>query len=256
MAQTSSRTPIHSSKLIRFLTDLDLAEVEASPQHFAERLGQLFDFSDALILSSALEESVPSNLSSTVIDGESALRDAASLKEGFLLARRNLVNSVIKSCSPTEGATRIKLPAIKTSATVTYEPYRRFYLAHQQDIDGRTRHLRTNVRNALSHASPALSQLANLDATLDDILWERSRKLFSTIPTLLEKRFEHWRNTHSKTLGDSQHVDDPARWMLPDQWLGRYCSEMQSLLLAEVDIQLQPVLGLVEAFNNEVHRKQ
>jgi hypothetical protein len=71
-----------------------------------------------------------------------------------------------------------------------YEPYRRFYLAHQGEMESCVRSLRTSVRQALSRASTTLKQLAALDEALDKILCVRQRQLLSTVPLLLERRFE------------------------------------------------------------------
>ncbi|HCB41034.1 MAG TPA: DUF3348 domain-containing protein, partial [Gammaproteobacteria bacterium] len=38
-------------------------------------------------------------------------------------------------------------------------------------------------------------------------------------------------------------------------WLQQFRKDVQALLLAELDLRLQPVLGLVEALEREVSRK-
>jgi hypothetical protein len=39
-------------------------------------------------------------------------------------------------------------------------------------------------------------------------------------------------------------------------WLTRFCNDMQMLLLAEMDLRLQPTMGLIEAFDNKINNKQ
>jgi len=61
----------------------------------------------------------------------------------------------------------------------------------------------------------------------------------STVPLLLEKHFERLRKANRET---------PAS---DDAWLAEYCKDMQSVLLAELNLRLQPVEGLLEALRNE-----
>jgi hypothetical protein len=96
-----------------------------------------------------------------------------------------------------------------------------------------------------------LQHLATLDGAFEGILSEREARLLATLPQLLKKRFEHLRMLHLKTLVDTQQVDNPAQWMQPGAWLERFCHELQTVLLAELDVRLQPALGLLEALNNE-----
>ena len=51
--------------------------------------------------------------------------------------------------------------------------------------------------------------------------------------------------------GSGAPPDDPARWMQPGGWLVRFCAEMQRVLLAELDLRLMPVAGLVAAVDKE-----
>ena len=132
-----------------------------------------------------------------------------------------------------------------------YAPYRRFYEAHQRDMDLSVQALRINVREALAKASPRLRKLADLDAALEKILRDRESKLLSKVPVLLKKRFENLFKEHQQKLVDTQQADNPAGWMQAGGWLARYCNDMQMLLLAEVELRLQPTVGLIEACNEE-----
>ena len=104
---------------------------------------------------------------------------------------------------------------------------------------------------ANSQSLPALRQLAALDAALDKALCERESKLLSTVPLLLRKRFEHLLKAHQQTLLDTGHADKPDTWMKQGAWLARFCHELQTVLLAELDVRLQPTVGLIEALHNE-----
>ena len=176
------------------------------------------------------------------------------------------MNSITRSCSPGIGETRIKLPVPQaepgktgneaSEQTVDYEPYHRFYLAHQREMEANLRPLRATVRQALAQASPTLRQLATLDAALDDVLAAHERKWLATVPGLLEKRFGQLFKAHQQALAETRQADDPAAWMQTGGWLAGFCRELQGVLLAELDLRLQPAMGLIEAFSNEANRQK
>jgi hypothetical protein len=115
--------------------------------------------------------------------------------------------------------------------------------------------LRTRVRAALSNYSPALRQIAELDAAFVKVLSDRERSLLAMVPALLEKRFGQLLRAHRAALGDPA-ADDPTRWLQPGGWLTVFCRDLQRVLLAELDLRLQAVIGLIEAFGNEVTTQQ
>ncbi|MDO8773634.1 MAG: DUF3348 domain-containing protein [Burkholderiaceae bacterium] len=252
MTRALTRTNFHSSRLIRVLADLAVVDAVEPGIAFAEKLGLWLNLHDAITLCAALNESTASqptqfgvkSVTSVVIGNE------------FARIRASLVTSITKSVTPNLGKSRLELPMPKPGVPLEdatdYEPYRRYYAAHQRDMDSSVRPLRSNVRAVLAEASPALRQLAALDATLDAILCERESKLFSTVPLLLERRFEQLRQAHQQMLVDTQQADDPALWMKAGAWLARFCNELQTALLAELDLRLQPTVGLIEAINNEM----
>lgn len=252
MTRTFPRANLNSSRLIRFLNELAVSDAETPPQHLAERLGRFLDFSDAITLSAAHDQLAKQAF-------ELAPTEKEFVEQEFLQVRNSLVTSIIRSCTQAENA-RTKLPVIKTQGAfevaATYDLFHRFYATHQQNIDTNARSLRANLRNAIAGTSPQLQQLAALDAAFDEILWERSRRLLASIPRLLEKRFLHLFKAHQETLAKNAQEDDRARWQQPGGWLDRFCKEMQGLLLAELDVRLQPALGLVEAFSKEVNKHQ
>ena len=222
-----------------------------SKQAFAERLGQWLDCSDAIVLHAAHSATNPPA-------AQCAARPTAILAVGDELARVRtaLVGSITKSCSPGDGETRLKWPTPSGGATIAasdsasaFAPYRRFYVAHQGDMEQRIGALRRSVQKTLARASATLRQLATLDAALDQVLGARERQLLALIPVLLEDRFEQLLAGHRQSLGDPAPADDPALW--PGGWLERFGKELQAILLAELDLRLQPVTGLIEAFGNE-----
>jgi hypothetical protein len=103
-------------------------------------------------------------------------------------------------------------------------------------------------------ASTRLRLLAALDEALDRILTARERQLLATLPSLLERRFQQLLAAHQRALLDSGQADEPLLWMQPGGWLAIFCEELQAMLIAELDLRLQPTLGLIEALHNEADR--
>lgn len=250
MTRVLPRTNFHSSKLIRCLADLAIVDAVEPGNEFAEKLGLWIHFTDAIALSAVHNDSI-ANPPTMPPEARSGARVAAE----FDRIQAVLVNSIKKSCSPDLSRAHIQLPTPKLELPMelaaAYAPYRRFYEAHQRDMDLSVQALRINVREALAKASPRLRKLADLDAALEKILRDRESKLLSKVPVLLKKRFENLFKEHQQKLVDTQQADNPAGWMQAGGWLARYCNDMQMLLLAEVELRLQPTVGLIEACNEE-----
>jgi hypothetical protein len=255
MTQHLPPTGFHSPRFIRLLADfaidgstdaLDTKHSKHSKQSFAERLGQWLNLTNAIMLSGALNPrvgSTPAALSRT--DGEFEAQLAQT--------RSTLTESITANGVLRPGKARIKLPA--PTAVADFAPYRRYYTAHQRDMEASIGALRASVRVALAKHSPALRQLAELDAVLDKVMNERERNLLATVPQLIEKRFEQLRAAHRQAQAEAQQADDPTQWMLPGGWLARFCEDMQGVLLAELEVRLQAVTGMIETFSNERRRE-
>jgi hypothetical protein len=256
MARALTRTNFNSSRLIRVLADLAMVDTAGSGSAFAEKLGLWVGFTDAITLRAAHDSGLQSL--SDMPSGQSSVARQAVAEE-FTQVRTSLVQSIVHIHSANGPRTRIALPSPKVGVSyddaIAYEPYRRYHRAHQRDMELQVRPLRTKVREVLANASPALKQLAELDAAFDGILSERESKLLSTLPSLLEKRFKQLQKAHQLTHVDSQTADAPDLWMKPGGWLARFCGELQAVLVAELDIRLQPVEGLIEALKNNIENQ-
>jgi hypothetical protein len=227
----ATRTHFHSSRLIRVLGDLAVLETAAPGAAFAERLGLWVAYTDAITLC-AVQSASP--------DGALARPDAAApgVAQAFAQVRAALEAGMAKA-----GAA--------LTASADYEPYRRHYVAQQRDMELRVGPLREQLREALAKGAPALRQLAALDAAFDGILAEREARLLGALPVLLKKRFAHLQRAHQQQLAPGQPDDQPALGLQAGGWLARFGQELQTVLLAELDLRLQPALGLLEAFENE-----
>jgi hypothetical protein len=250
MTRALTRTNFHSSQLIRTLADLAVLETTGPAAAFGEKLGLWIGFTDAIALTAV-------HNTNTVEETPEAAQPVAglSLGEEFAKVRASLESTITKSQAPNTGRTRAELTLPKLDGPLddvkAYTPFRRYHQAHQRDMENNVRSLRAKVRDGVAKASPKLKQLIALDAAFDSILAEREGRLLATIPTLLEKRFNHLRKAHLQTLRDQPQTDDnPDLWMKPGAWLARFCTELQAVLLAELDLRLQPAVGLLEALHH------
>jgi hypothetical protein len=256
MTRALPRTNFHSSKLIRCLADLAIGDTVERGNAFAEKLGLWIHFADAINLSAVHNGSI-ANPPKTLSEAQVAPRAAARTE--FDRIQAGLVNSIMKSCSPNAGKTHNSLPTpnleLPLDLAAAYAPYRRFYEAHQRNMELSIQPLRFNVRDALAKASPRLRKLADLDATLEKILRERESKLLAKVPVLLKKRFDQLFKEHQQKLLNTQQADNPAGWAQAGGWLARFCNDLQMLLLAELELRLQPTMGLIEACNEETKQE-
>jgi hypothetical protein len=250
MTRDLLRTHFHSSQLVRDLAELDLLEGVEPESDFADKLGQWMHFTDAIALSSVLESGM-----ATVPAQNAELREAGStrLTAEFERIRAFMATSIKKSCALPGGTTHIKLPLV--SPDVSYAPYRQFYNAHQRDMELSVEPLRVNLRAALAKASPRLRKLAELDVVMEKFLREREAKLLGRVPMLLQKRFDALYAAHQERIAGRDQPDAPADWIRPGGWLARFCQTLQTLLLAEAELRLQPSAGLLEALNQKEHHE-
>jgi hypothetical protein len=120
-----------------------------------------------------------------------------------------------------------------------FASYRQRYTKCQLAMETQIVPLRRRLRSTLAERSPALAKLAELDSVMEQVVGAQERALLATVAGRLEPRFDRWRGT----------PDDAAmsQVLQPGHGLERFHQEMRSLLLAELDLRLQPVEGLLEA---------
>lgn len=241
-----------------------MADVPLSNRPFAERLGEWLHFKDAPVLFSAL------NGDSGAVDRLSVTSaQAVELWETFARVREGLAASIaqrdISQTSPGLGETS----AAEEGVVADVGPYQRRYLTHQREMSVRIAGLQASVRAALVEQSAPLRRLAVLDGVLDQTVLARKASLFAVIPCLLAKRFEQLRDAHPTCLAEAdasterqreEQSEAPPEGRRPDeaeqdgrpQWLATFHSDMQAVLLAELELRLQPVAGLITAFDHSI----
>ena len=120
-----------------------------------------------------------------------------------------------------------------------FAAWRQRYAACQLAMETQIVPLRRRLRGTLADRSAALAKLAELDTVMEQVVGAQERALLATVAARLEPRFDHCLGTRADAGPDA-----PTQ---PGPWLDRFRQEMRALLLAELDLRLQPIEGLLEA---------
>jgi len=229
-----TQSPSHSAgvsppRLLQLLAQSGAPLADGPLPCCGERLGRLFGLSDTLVLDSAI-----------------AFRTHhPGMDQGATFER------IIKELATTRTALIGKINSygedIESTDNLAFEPYLNTWLTLQRRVVAASRQLRDKTRKAMKDHNQNLARLAELDSTFDQAMTGYTSQCFSHISKVLEQRF-HALSPAEQTTSDPSHETGIA----PDDWLHRYCEEAQNLLLAELDVRLEPVLGLLEACHNEV----
>jgi hypothetical protein len=255
MLQGSQRTALSGPALIRLLARLAELDVPESRQSLSDRLSQWLGWTDAIALSTALsgaQTGTAGAAGAAVAPGGKAARqasggagvgspaesqtgsappnphDAEAARVRTSLVRAVAGDSVLAPARPQRIGQRLP-PAVAPDDTATdFALFRQRHASIQQSMEIAVGNLRGRLRSALAATSPASAQLAVLDAVMERALAERERALLATVPGLLAAHFERLR------------AADGA-------WLDIFRKDLQSVLLAELDVRFQPVEGLLDA---------
>ncbi len=262
--------PLHShvssSRLVSLLAGPASARAGLPAQDFAESLGQWLGPLDAIRLRSALQ--AIDEIAGTPPPHE--LRpDGGELAQALALLRTALAGAIDADAAAIAGRDRPAASASPSHATAAlrpaqpapdpaleYAPYRRRHLDQQRRMEARIGTLRTQARRQLSKASPGLQRLAALDTALDETFGEREQQLLATLPALAERCFERRLEAHRQALQASGQPDRPQAWRQPSGWLDTFGEDWRRILLAELELRLEPVAGLIEAFDSEAAQCQ
>ncbi|WP_227664332.1 DUF3348 family protein [Marinobacter litoralis] len=214
------------ARLLQLLATGDAPRKPHNLPCFAERLSRLFGLGDTMSL-----------------DAATAFR---SRQPG--MNQEAVFEQLTKELSNIRRALRRKIgrygEEVEAGDSVTAETYLNAWLVLQRKVAASSRQLRDKVRKAMKDHNQDLARLAELDSVFDHTMASYTSQCFSHISKVLEQRF-HSLQPSSDSPPETGHT--------PDDWLHRYCEDSQNLLLAELDVRLEPVLGLLEACHNEVN---
>lgn len=237
------------SRLVRLLSDSTPLDREPIKQDAAQRLSLWLNAADSVTLHAVLQ---PSTRAAQGTPSEPRGLSKVAVEEEFHRVRSELVNAIM--AFDDMGAPAKRGPSLRQAEAVDeegadYAPHYKRYRQQQRNMASKIEPLRAHVRQVLAKASPPLRQLANLDAVMEQTLGGREQNLLAGVPLFLEKRFEQLRQPRP----DGLHTAQQGR---PNARSGLFSKELQEVLLAELDVRLEPVVGLIEAFSNEIEKCQ
>jgi hypothetical protein len=225
----AQRSTVRGPAFIRLLTRLTDVDAPQSAATLPDRLSLWLDWKQAIALSTALD-GVPAE------PAEDVPAFGQSVEEECTRSRAALVQAVETDRAFLTAAQREAQGMPCLDAANDYAPLRQRYIALQRKIQATTGSLRGNLRDMLAQASPALARLAEVDAVMEMALSPREQSLLGKVPTLLGDYFDGLRQRTQGTTDDAAAL-----------WLDVFRKDMQSVLLAELDVRFQPVEGLLAA---------
>lgn len=216
--QVRVRTSLTGVALVRLLEALTDSRVRVSEGRagFVDGLVQWVGWADAIALSGALERSLGAGGTNVPEFDARAECDRVRASVAQTLAR----------------------DVAAMDADIGYSLLRRRYVAHQQMLEEKVDELRDRVRAALAAKTPELARLATVDAVMARALSVQERRLLASIPGLMEK---HCRRMREEGGDESEGNAD---------WVNVFRQDMHAVLLAELDLRMQPVEGLIEALDD------
>ncbi|MDH1520689.1 DUF3348 domain-containing protein [Achromobacter mucicolens] len=278
MLQAPQRTGLSGPTLIRLLTRLTDAEVQQSRQSLSDHLSQWLGWTDAIALSAALNTAPP-----VIAPGA---RMFSSAEERECVRVRTTLADAIASDTAATAAKRVapaRAPAKKLAAVLAedefdYSSFRQRYLSLQHTMETSIGNLRSRLRGMVAARNGEWTRLAVVDAIMDRALLPKERALLGAIPKLLQAHFDRLRKAEEAALaqaaehavaepgapadaaanvqGDTEApavdaaqagTSPPAPAINAGAWLDTFRADMRAVLLAELDVRLQPVEGLLAA---------
>jgi len=271
MLQAPQRTGLSGPTLIRLLTRLTDVDVPESRQSLSDHLSQWLGWTDAIALSAALNTRPP-----VIAPGA---RQFSSAEERECVRVRTTLADAIASDTAATAAKRLvpgQAPAKKSAAVeqaeADYSNFRQRYQSLQHTMETSVGNLRSRLRGMVAARNGEMTRLAVVDAIMDRALLPKERALFGLIPKLLQTHFERLRLAEAAALAPPEGDADaeaaiveaqaeaqshavPAdaagvaatglQPITPGAWLDVFRKDMRSVLLAELDVRLQPVEGLL-----------
>ena len=221
------------SDLVRLLGDVASGEGEGVGMDFAERLSLWVSAFDAI----GLQGTVQSARTAADAAGPRAgtqERVATALTEALQRVRAALASAIAQD----------PLALLGRTPDSGYAPYQQRHQELQRRMEQMVGALRDQARQAIGRASPRLRELATLDAALEPVIARREQSLLPGAAVLLRRRFDALCPRGELPPADAaQMAIPPSQQAFAQAW--------RQTLLAELDLRLEPVVGLIEALNNE-----
>ncbi|GLQ87770.1 DUF3348 domain-containing protein [Dyella flagellata] len=233
MMQTTPRAPLRGPTFIRLLARLtDAVDVPAPGQSVPHRLSHWLDWRQAIALSTALDDK-PSEVDSGAPHLDNTVEDACAR------VRMGLIQAIAGDQALAHGQAKAGSKEKDLGVPIDYTVFRQHYLTLQRRMHTAIGNLRSQLRGVLAQRSAEMARLAEVDAVMEMALSPRELKVMASVPALLGQRFERLRQSRQDSPADAQ--------LSESAWLGVFRKDMQSLLLAELEVRFQPVDGLLAA---------
>ncbi|HXZ09090.1 MAG TPA: DUF3348 domain-containing protein [Paraburkholderia sp.] len=249
MVQVPQRTAVSGPTLIRLLARLTQTDVPESRLSLSDRLSEWLGWTDAIGLSTALNGQPPAVAAGARAFGSAEENECVRVRSSLAQA---ITGDGVSGAAKRRGQVRARPEAAVTDAPPDYAVFRHRYLTLQQSMETSIGNLRGRLRGMLAIRTPEMTRLAVVDAVMERALSPRERTLLATIPALLGGHFERLRDAAQKRLAeveaaaDAEASGNPTS-VAPGAWLDTFRKDMQSVLLAELEIRFQPVEGLLAA---------
>lgn len=291
---SSQRSHLTSSPLVRFLSDLDLASAGEAKQSFAERLAQWLGVSDAITLFAALNAKAAAGQAAPGMLASGLVEEVARVRGGLVAAIQGEVAGKVRlkwpappagatldhladflpyqryygahqremeaALGPLRGTARAALaahsPQLRQLATLdavldkALAERERSLLA---TVPARLERRYERLRRTQLAAAAAGSAAAGVSEAVAGAATEGTVGLVAD--TVAGAVTETAAETASAEAAAPAMAENEA-WTQPGGWLAVFAQDTRSLLLAELEVRLQPVLGLMEALSNEVTKQQ
>jgi len=229
------RSHLHSTRLVRLLGPWLPTAVEAPRQDVAERLGQWLNVNETIALhqtqaaASAGARRAQQVAPLVCLPADQPAELHAELQPALQRVRSVLSQSILAR----DPSHQPDSEALDTEWALFHQRLHDQQRRMALSVDA----LRSHVRQRMAASTPALAQLAALDAAMEPLFGAREQRLLATtLPALLKARFGALRQAARLT-------DTPEDL----RWLQTFAAEFEQILLAELELRLQPVTGLIEA---------
>lgn len=236
----TSSSLFSQSDLVRLLGDLaSNGEGEGVGMDFAERLSLWVSAFDAIGLQGTVQaaRTAPPTDAPAPRTGMQA-RTVAALTDALQRVRAALASAIAQD----------PLARLGRPSDNGYAPYQQRHQELQRRMEQMVGSLREQVREGVARASPRLRELATLDAALEPVLARREQSLLPEVAVLLRRRFDALRPRGEAPVPASIAGDN-----IPE-WQQSFANAWRQTLLAELDLRLEPVVGLIEAIGNEPNK--
>ena len=238
MQEQPARMTFSAPTLIRLLARLTDGDAPVPARSLSDQLSQWLGWTDAIALSTVLKNGAMPAAGEVA----SSTQDRSALFEReqreVQRVRAALVNAIMgqgaSSASPGRAKRGATVPRPR-DLDVDFTLHRQRYVALQHTMAQNITPLRARLRTTLASQSPEMAKLAVMDGLMERVLDARQQSLLASVPGLLSPHFERL------------HASQPTDVQAPDHWIGVFRKDMNSVLLAELEIRLHPAEGLIAA---------